>query len=159
MKLSRAIVVACFLAGVPSLTGCAAMRASGARHAHIEKETESYTYDKPLSTVWPKARQLLFTQGFEVKDTDASNAETSWKTDGSYRTRYLLSGIAIDDGHCQVQFMKAEQQKKKDGGWHSPDIERDLGMEWKLIEQVSPERASKIKKDADSAGEKARKES
>jgi hypothetical protein len=134
------------------------MRASGARHAHIEKETETYTYDKPLSAVWPQARQLLFTEGYEVKDTDASNAETSWKSTDGYRSRYLLSGIVIDDTHCQVQFMKAEEQKKEKGGYYDADIERDLGMEWKLIKKVAPDKAKKIESEADSAGENARKE-
>jgi hypothetical protein len=155
MKLSRLIVIATLTAGLATLTGCAAMRASGARHEHIEKETESYTYDKPLSVVWPQARQLLFTEGFEVKDTDASNAETSWKSADGYRSRYLLSGIAIDDTHCQVQFTKAEEQKNEKGGWYEADIERDLGMEWKLIQKAAPDNAKKIKADADSAGEKA----
>ncbi len=158
MELSKIFVVAALVAGVPTLSGCAALRASGARHAHIEKQTETYTYDKPLSAVWPQARQLLFTEGYQVKDTDASNAETSWKTNENYRSRYLLSGFAVDDDHCQVQFMKAEERKNKDGGWHNADIERDLGMEWKLIQKVAPDKASKIKADAESAGEKARAE-
>lgn len=158
MKCSRIFVIAALVIVAPALGGCAAMRASGARHAHIEKETETYTYDKPLSAVWPQARQMLFTEGYEVKDTDASNAETSWKNTDGYRSRYLLSGIAVDDGHCQVQFMKAEEQKNKDGGWHEADIERDLGMEWKLIQKIAPDKASKIEAEADKAGDSARAE-
>ncbi len=157
MKLSNLLVVLTLAFSAQTLTGCAGLRASSARHAHIEKETEAFTYSKSLSTVWPRARQILFAAGFEVKDTDASNAETSWKFDGAYRTRYLVSGFAIDESTCKVQFTKASQQKKEDGGWYQPDIERDLEMEWKLLREVSPDAGAKIKKDADVKGEEARK--
>jgi hypothetical protein len=158
MNLSKMMLVSCLAFASLGLSGCAAMRASGARHAHIEKETEGYVYDKPLAAVWPQARQILFAEGYEVKDTDASNAETDWKEDGDYRTRYLISGIAQSETTCKVEFMKADQQKNKDGGWYDPDTERDLGMEWKLIKKVSPDKAKAIEKDADAKGDKARKE-
>jgi hypothetical protein len=151
-RLVLALALAC--AG-PTVAGCAAMRAAGARHEHIESQTQEYVYQKPLSQVWPQARQLLFEEGFEVKDTDSTTAETEWKKGDSGRARYLLSGIEVDEGSCRVQFTKDEQYKT-DSGWSSSDPERDLGMEWKLIKKVDPDGARKIEADADAKGDAAK---
>jgi hypothetical protein len=137
--------------------GCASLRAASARHEYIEQQTQDFVYKQPLTAVWPQARQMLFSEGFEVKDTDASNAETEWKEGDKERVRYLLSGIAVDDGSCRVQFTRAEEQKTKDGKWQQLDTDRDLGMEYKLIEKVDPDRAQGIETEADAAGDKARK--
>jgi len=135
--------------------GCASMRASGARHQYIESKTESFVYDKPLSTVWPEARQLLFAKGYSVKDTDSSSAETEWKkTSDDFRNRILLTGTPMNDTSCKVQFMKEDQQRM-DGDWSSNGTERDLGLEWELIRKVSPAVADKIEMEADAEGQKA----
>ena len=63
--------------------------------------------------------------------------------------------MAAGDGGSQVQFTKAEEQRDKDG-WSHLDSERDLGMEFKLIERVEPEEAKRIEKEADAAGEAAK---
>lgn len=135
--------------------GCASIRASGAKHEYIESKTESHIYDKPLSAVWPEARQLLFAKGYSVKDTDSSSAETEWKkTSDDFRNRILLTGTPMNDTACKVQFMKEEQQRM-DGEWRSNGTERDLGLEWELIRKVSPETADKIETEADAEGQKA----
>jgi hypothetical protein len=139
------------------VAGCASLRAASARHDYIEGQTREYVYAQPLPTVWPQARQMLFTEGFEVKDTDTSNAETEWKESGKERVRYLLSGIAVDDNSCRVQFTRAEEQKTKDGKWEHLDTDRDLGMEYKLIKKVDPDRAHGIESEADQKGEQAKK--
>lgn len=144
------------IAALAGLPGCAGFRAAGARHAHIEKQVEKQVYNKPLSVVWPQARQLLFTEGYTVKDTDATNAETEWKYAGSFRTRYLLSGITTSDDTCQVQFLKSEEQRSNDGGYYPPDTKRDLGMEWKLLKKVAPDQAQAIEAEADAEAEKAK---
>lgn len=138
-----------------SVTGCASMRAAGAKHQYIESKTESHVYDKALSSVWPEARQLLFAKGYSVKDTDSSAAETEWKKSGDdFRNRILLTGTPVSDSSCKVQFMKEEQQRM-DGEWRSNGTERDLGLEWELIRKVSPETADKIETEADAEGQKA----
>jgi hypothetical protein len=135
--------------------GCASIRASGAKHEYIESKTESHIHEKPLSAVWPEARQLLFAKGYSVKDTDSSSAETEWKkTSDDFRNRILLTGTPMNDTSCKVQFMKEEQQRM-DGEWSSNGAERDLGLEWELIKKVSPDVADKITMEADAEGQKA----
>jgi hypothetical protein len=138
-------------------SGCASLRASGARHRYVEQQTEAHVYDKPMSTVWPQARQILFEKGFSVKDTDASTAETEWLQKDQHRQRYLLSGTPVDDASCRIEFMRHEQSLRN-GNWEDDGTDRDLGLEWKLIEKASPDAAKKIEADADAAGEKARAE-
>jgi hypothetical protein len=152
----RTVLLALVLAGTGlASVGCAAMRSSGARHQYIESKTESHVYDKPLSAVWPEARQLLFAKGYSVKDTDSSSAETEWKkSSDDFRNRILLTGTPLSDTSCKVQFMKEEQQRM-DGEWNSNGAERDLGLEWELIRKVSPGVADKIETEADAEGQKA----
>ncbi|HET7544171.1 MAG TPA: hypothetical protein VFK05_30080 [Polyangiaceae bacterium] len=150
------VLLACLL-GVGSLgsVGCASMRAAGAKHHYIESQTESHVYDKPLNAVWPEARQLLFAKGYSVKDTDASAAETEWKTTSdSFRNRLLLTGMPVDERTCKVQIMKEEQQRM-DGKWSTGSTERDLGLEWELLRKVSPDNAQKIEQEAEVEGQKA----
>jgi len=136
--------------------GCASMRAASAKHAYVEKQTANYVYSKPLGEVWPEARKMLFSGGYEVKDTDASNAETEWKVNKNHRTRYLLSGVAVDDNSCKIEFTRAEEQQEK-GQWSALDTDRDLKLEHDLIKKVEPERAKQIDSEAEAEGEKAKK--
>jgi hypothetical protein len=151
----QGLAVACL---VGLLSGCASLRAAGAKHKYIESHVESYVYDKPLTTVWPDARQLLFSKGYSVKDTDAQSAETEWKVEGSYRVRYLLTGTPVSETSCRVQFMK-DEQSNSGGNWGTSQPERDLGLEWELLQKVSPEAAGKIKSEAEIEAEKARSSS
>jgi hypothetical protein len=139
----------------PALEGCGALRAAGARHQYIEQQTQSHVYDKPLGQVWPEARQLLFAEGYQVRDTDGSSAETDWKTAGKSRTRYLLSGFDLDGKRSRIEFTRAEEQKSGKQ-WEPLDTDRDLRLEFELIKKVDPDRAKRIEQEADVEGDKAR---
>lgn len=137
--------------------GCAAMRGMSAKHAYLEQETQAHVYKQPLKVIWPQARQILFERGFEVKDTDASNAETEWKDSADKeQERYLLSGIEVSDSECKVQFTKATQHKTGNE-WSSSGSERDLKAELDLIQKADPEAYAKIQAEGDRRAEKAEK--
>jgi hypothetical protein len=153
-----------FLFGLMSLAmlggGCAAMRGMSAKHAYREQQTQNHVYKQPLKTIWPQARQLLFEQGFEVKDTDGSNAETEWKVDptnSKQRNRYLLSGVEVSDAECKVQFTKATEFQEG-GNWGSQQSERDLGLEFDLIKKADPDAYAQIEAEGDKRAEAAKKE-
>lgn len=153
-----------FLIGAMSLmilgSGCAAMRGMSAKHAYREQQTENHVYKQPLKTVWPQARQLLFEQGFEVKDTDGTNAETEWRIapgDNTQRERYLLSGLEVSESECKVQFTKATEFKTG-ANWGSPQTERDLGLEFDLIKKADPDAFAQIEAEGDRRAEAAEKE-
>lgn len=72
-----------------------------------------------------------------------------------HRVRYLLSGFQVDAARSRVEFTKNEQDRY-DGEWKDSGTERDVGLEWKLLQKVDPDAARKIEAEADAEGEKAR---
>jgi hypothetical protein len=156
--LHRSTIVLLLSLGVATL-GCAAMRGMSAKHAYLEQETNSHVYNRPLKEVWPQARQLLFERGFEVKDTDASNAETEWKLEANKkdRERYLLSGIEVGPTECKVQFTKATEYLDK-GEWRHGDTGRDLKAELDLIQKAEPDVYSAMQAEGDKRADKAKNE-
>lgn len=136
------------------------MRGMSAKHAYREQQTENHVYKQPLKAIWPQARQVLFEKGFEVKDTDGSNAETEWRLDPSdnkQRERYLLSGVEVSDSECKIQFTKATQFKNG-ADWGSPQTERDLGLEFDLIKKADPDAYAQIEAEGDKRAEAAKNE-
>ena len=139
--------------GALTMLGCGALRAASARQAHINEQMQNYTYEKPLTDIWPEARAMLFETGYQVRDTGegSKTLETEWsRSEGGTLVRYLIQGIETD-GKAQVRFNR--QAKTKDG---SAGGGRDYDMEWKLVQRVEPERAAKIQTEAQAAGEAAR---
>ena len=139
-------------------TGCAGIRASQARQDYIEQATRSHVYDKPCSQVWPDARQLLFAEGYSVKDTGEGammTVETEWnyedEFDDTEATRYLVQGTAPRDGTCKVEFTRSERQSDGD-----LETERDVDMEWELLQRVDPAEAREIRAEAEEEADRAR---
>jgi hypothetical protein len=145
-----AMLVAVVLGGA----GCNALRAGGARHKYINDQTQSFVYKMPITQVWPNVRTTLFEAGYETKSSDTGGSyslETEPKTDSGETTRYLAQGVKIDDNSCTIQITRASFSPTRK---HS---ERDLDMEWTLLQKVDPASASQIKGGADAAGEAAKK--
>ena len=135
------------------MMGCATLRGMGAKHEHIEAQTKNYVYNQSAAAVWPAARQILFEKGFEVKNTGEAGmltAESEWKVEGKKKTRYLVQATPVSEAQCKIVFTKMESSK--DGN----DSERDLALEWELIQKVEPDRAAQIKTEAEQKGEAAK---
>jgi len=149
--MNKHLVFVCLL----SVAGCAAMRASQARDAHIAQATQAHTYQHACNEVWGSARTMLFAQDFQVKSADAAaglTLETEWKAakDGASE-RYLFQGAAPTPTSCRVTATKATKTAKGD-----TQMERDWHMEWNLIKQVDTVAANQIESDAEKAGDSAR---
>jgi hypothetical protein len=128
-------------------SGCAAMRASAARQAHINKMTKQHVYAMPCEQVWPTARQLLFTNGFSVKDTGEGTTmtlETEWAYQGQSSSRYLVQGIEPTESQCKVNFTKNTRSQNNHNS-----TSRDLDIEWQLLQKVDQESAQKILQEAE----------
>jgi len=137
---------------------CASMRKASKRTAYIHQKTENFVYDRPCEKVWPDARQLLFRKGYSIRDSGGRGQmtlETEWKqSDDQFQrvrqSRYLVQGIAPEEGKCRVRITRNE--RRADGDLES---ERDLEMEWRLLERTAPDRAEQIRAGADSSGKAA----
>lgn len=138
--------------------GCGAIRAASARQNYINGRAQDYVYNRPLDQVWGVARTMLFEQGYAVRDTGEAGsfaAETEWKQQGNERSRYLMTGMSVDEGRSRVQFTLAEETLRN-GGWESAGANRDNHIEFELIKRVEPDAAAQIESEADVEAEKAR---
>jgi uncharacterized protein YceK len=135
--------------------GCAAMRASQARQAHIAKATQAHTYEQPCADVWAAARTMLFAEDYQVKSADAAaglTLETEWKArDNGTSVRYLFQGKMPTAASCQVVATRATKNAKGETA-----MDRDWQMEWNLIKQIDLPSANRIEAEAQQAGELAR---
>lgn len=145
-------LIALSLFAVTFASGCAAMRESAARQAHINQETKQHVYDMSCEQVWPTARQLLFSNGYSVKDTGEGTTmtlETEWAYQGKSSVRYLVQGIEPADSQCKVNFTKNVRSQS------NTSTSRDLDIEWQLLKKVDQETAQKILQEANVKGKAA----
>lgn len=137
------------------MSGCAAMRASQAKDAQLEKLTKEHTYKQSCQDVWGATRTMLFAQNYQVKSADAAaglTLETDWKDEKEgAQTRYMFQGSAPAEKECKVVATRALKTAKGD-----TSMNRDWKMEWNLIKQVDMTAAQGYEADADKAGEAAR---
>jgi hypothetical protein len=151
---SGTLLAMALLVAVGGVTGCNALRAGGARHKYVNDQTKEYVYKKPITEVWPNVRTLLFDQGFQTKSSDSGGSyslETEPKTESGETTRILAQGVKIDDGSCRIEIIRNISSSTRK---HS---ERDLEIEWALLQKVDPAGAKDIDTRADAAGEAAKK--
>jgi hypothetical protein len=150
---NRALGMLALLVVALTTAGCAALAAGAARHKYVNEQTQAHVYNMPITTVWPNVRTLLFEKGYETKSSDTGGSfslETEPKLDNGESIRYLAQGVKIDDKSCRIEITKATVSPTRT---HS---ERDLEMEWALLEKIDATSASKISADADAAGEAAK---
>ncbi len=141
------------LLAVVSLSACAAIRASRARNAHLQRKTQQHVYDQPCKHVWPEARRILFKAGYSVKDTGRARSmtvETEWKFENDERSRYLVQGMQPSEGTCKVRF---ERMEESESGYTSTS--RDWQLEWQLLQRIDPQAAAKIREVADQKAARA----
>jgi hypothetical protein len=139
---------------VVGTSGCAHFRAAAAEDAYRRDAAERFVYRKPCGTLWPELRKALFSDGLEVKDADSGEAfsiETEPSEAGTTSTRYLITGAPVDKRQCRIEALKQTTQGKE-----KPRTERDLMLEWRLIERLDRDAAEKINDDAEAAGAAAR---
>jgi hypothetical protein len=155
---ARLFLVGFVAAMMAQAMGCGAIRAASARQDYINTRSRDYVYNRPLDQVWGEARTMLFEEGYTVRDTGEGGsfaAETEWKQQGTERSRYLMTGMRVDDGRCRIHFTLAEETQRG-GDWANDGSNRDTKMEFELIKRVEPDAAAQIESEADIEGERAR---
>lgn len=137
------------------IVGCASMRAASARSNYIHNATEAHVYQNTCDQIWPQARQLLFNEGFEVKNTGEGGGmtlETEWKyRQGDAPIRYLVQSVEPSPGQCQVMFSMNIRETAE----RSASTGRDLDIEWELLQQADPAAAAQISQEAEIRGQQA----
>ena len=155
MKISRPLLLSLsLLLFVSFLSGCASMRAASAERQFIDRETTAYVHVKPLEEVFPEARKILFTQGYQVRDATETSLETEYSVQRDHEIRYLVTATQEGEG-WRIHFTKDDVNKDTS----YVNTERDLELEWLLIQRVDPTWAKGVKADAQAAGVAAGNES
>ncbi len=141
-------------------TGCAGIRAAQARQAYLQSQTENVVISRPLEQVWPEVQQLLFLEGFELKNSGmlsgfSTETEDRYEksTDGSSATRYLVQGTSVGTG-CRVTFIKLVELVSSTGT-HSRTTGRDFDLEFRLLQQADPAKAAELERGAEERAQAA----
>ncbi|MCL2325637.1 MAG: hypothetical protein FWC40_03965 [Proteobacteria bacterium] len=124
--------------------GCAGARHAQYKNRYILSQVEDYVYTAEFARVWAEARALLFTHGYQVRDSGGGYViETEWGRVGSNaRRRYLVAGYVNNDGTSTVRFNFHEDS---DGYATSG---RDYNLEKELIRRVEPQSWATIQQNA-----------
>ena len=133
------------------LSGCASMIYSSNYDSYITNQMMTYRYStSEFDQVWTTARQLLFKQGFQVRDSgNGYNVETEWGDTGNAYRRYLLTGYTNTAGEAWVEFLYYEETYEHHGVNSSSRSARDYQMEAEVLRQVRPDEWARISGEAD----------
>jgi len=150
-KSLRLFFVMLMTALVLGLSGCASMIYTTNYDSYVTSQLKTYKYSaSEFPQVWTTARQLLFKQGFQVRDSgDGYSVETEWADTGSAWRRYLLTGYKTASGEAWVEFLYYEESYQHHGVNPTSKSERDYQMEAEVLKIVKPAEWSRISNEAD----------
>ena len=133
------------------LAGCASFIYTSNYDSYITQQMKTYRYStSEFDRVWTVARQLLFKQGFQVRDSgNGYNVETEWGDTCNGLRRYLLTGYTNTAGEAWIEFLYYEQTYENHGVNASSNSGRDYQMEAEVLRQVSPNEWTRISNEAD----------
>ncbi|WP_375772395.1 hypothetical protein NR798_16410 [Archangium gephyra] len=146
-------------------TGCAASR----REAYVQEKASQYVYRKPIADVWPHVQTLLKEKELELREAPgAYEISTDWQMAGAPSSlgtayaRYLVRGKQPTAATCSVQIFKqnrvetaqsqgsrTNQGQENPGFNDSTNLQRDMEMEWELLQRVDPEAAKSLRAEAE----------
>lgn len=159
MSLSLVVLALSMLA-----TGCAATR----REAYVQEKASQYVYSKPIAEVWPQVRMLLKEKDLPLRESPgAFEISTDWhqvgapSTLGTSYVRYLVRGKQPTPAMCAVEIFKQNRVEAGQGpvdartgqrgsiGTDTTNLQRDMELEWELLQRVDPEGAKGLRAEAE----------
>jgi uncharacterized lipoprotein len=152
------------LAVTTLVTGCAASR----REAYVQEKASQYVYRKPIAEVWPQVRMLLKERDLPLREAPgAYEISTDWhmvgapSTLGTSYVRYLVRGKQPTPSMCSVEIFRQNRVEAGQGpvdartgqrraiGTDSTNLQRDMELEWELLQRVDPEGAKALRAEAE----------
>jgi len=138
-----------------ALAGCAGPRPMD-RDAFVREQMAAMVLPRPITEVWPMARELLSEQGFNgVDDPETLQYESEWREPTAPErfsgklVRYHAQGIRLPEGHCRVVFTRFVRGKELGRGPVEPsEGTRDFEMELMLYKKVDPDAAALLERQA-----------
>jgi uncharacterized lipoprotein len=164
MKRSPLSLSLVLLALATLATGCAASR----REAFVQEKASQYVYHKPMAEVWPQVRMLLKEKDLPIREAPGTfEISTDWhmvgapSTLGTNYVRYLVRGKQPTPAICAVEIFKQNRVESGQGpmdartgqrgslGNDSTNLQRDMELEWELLQRVDPEAAKSLRAEAE----------
>ncbi|PTL80004.1 hypothetical protein [Vitiosangium sp. GDMCC 1.1324] len=143
--------------------GCAASR----REAYIQDKASQYVYRKPIAEVWPQVRMLLKEKDLPLRESPGGfEISTDWhpvgapSSLGTNYVRYLVRGKQPTPAMCAVEIFRqnrteagqgpvdAQTGQRRELGTDTTNLQRDMEMEWELLQRVDPEGAKALRDEA-----------
>lgn len=143
------------LAALAALAGCAGSRPVD-RDAFIREQMAALVLPRPITEVWPLARELLSEQGFNgVDDPETLQYESEWREPTAPErfagklVRYHAQGIRLPEFRCRVVFTRFVRNKEMGRGpTELSEGTRDFEMELMLYKKVDPDAAAMLEREA-----------
>ncbi|MCP3100973.1 hypothetical protein LZ198_19040 [Myxococcus sp. K15C18031901] len=162
-RLGATALLAVIAVGLAAVSGCAGRR----REAFLFDKTRDHVYRKPIAEVWPQAIALLKEKGFSMRaGKEGFEAQTEWLMQGApsslgtTQARYYVKGVEKGPGQCAIEFHKqlateargadnARKEMTESVGNQSGNFNRDMEMEWELLQKVDAESASALRAESE----------
>ena len=135
----------------------------------MQEKASQYVYHQPIAEVWPQVLTLLKEKELPLREAQGGyEISTDWQMVGAPSTlgtnyvRYLVRGKQPSPAMSSVEIFKqnrvetAQNQgartgrgEETPGGTHSNNLQRDMEMEWELMQRIDPEGTKALREEAE----------
>ncbi len=134
-----------------SLPACGWIVGEIAEQMHRQNALKDHVYTEDINVLWKQVRDLWTSHGCEAPEQPKLGETIACEAN----EKRWLRVDARKGGH-QVE-IEVERTKKDPEGKETVVRERDWELEWKLLERVDPDTASRVESEAENKGDKAKK--
>jgi len=136
---------------VLSTTACGWIVGEITQQLHRQSALKAQVYTQDITKLWRELRDLWTSHGCEL-----SEQPTLGETIACDATDKRCLRVDARDGGHKVEIELERTQKDAEGN-EKLVRERDWELEWKLLERVEPDTASRVEREAAAKGDKAKK--
>lgn len=154
-KLGRSVLAVAAGCAVAIAAGCAASAAWSAKNNYINGIVQQHEYRQPCIYVWPAVQETIANySGAIIANTSPPpyyRLETNWVPDGTSSTKhYVAEALPSGQDGCRIAITKSS-------AWNGrASSERDLWLEYRVLQRVEPGVAAQIESQGERLGQDAR---
>lgn len=124
--------------------------AQKARHDALDEQV----YDEDLGKIWSELRPLWESDGCSLAESPTADTTFDCETNGDKK---WIRVNEVSNGHKVIAEHEVEHTDSNDRNKKTKRRERDYDFEWRLMQNLDPDRAQSIDAAASARGEKAKK--
>ncbi|HVI00620.1 MAG TPA: hypothetical protein VM869_18005 [Enhygromyxa sp.] len=134
-----------------ALPACGWLASEITQQLHRQNALKQHVYKQDITQLWKEVRDLWTSHGCDAPEQPKLGETIA--CEGSEK-RWLR--VDARDGGHRVE-IEVERTQKDAEGKEKLVRERDWELEWKLLERMEPDTASRIESEAQAKGDKAKK--